>query len=95
MPLASDRQVNEKPFKIGVNSQNKIGVNSQNPPVLTHSGGRRPIKIDLALDVSLYTFLQILSVHSFEKTPLAQALFDRDPNPSFSAPSNQMNLFTN
>jgi IS4 transposase len=53
------------------------------------------IKIDLALDVSLYTFLQILSVHSFEKTPLAQALFDRDPNPSFSAPSNQMNLFTN
>jgi hypothetical protein len=36
-----------------------------------------------------------LSVYSFEKTPLAQALFDRDPNPSFSAPSNQMNLFTN
>src|SRR5262249_19704583 len=34
------------------------------------------IKIDLALDVSLYTFLQVLSVHSFEKTPLAQALFD-------------------
>ena len=53
------------------------------------------IKIDLALDVPLYTFLQISSVHSFEKTPLAQALFDRDPNPSFSAPSNQMNLFTN
>ena len=34
MPLASDRQVNEKPFK--------IGINSQNPPVLTHSVGRRP-----------------------------------------------------
>jgi hypothetical protein len=34
MPLASDRQVNEKPFK--------IGMNSQNPPVLTHSVGRRP-----------------------------------------------------
>jgi hypothetical protein len=34
IPLASDRQVNEKPFK--------IGINSQNPPVLTHSVGRRP-----------------------------------------------------
>src|SRR5476651_1342832 len=31
------------------------------------------IKIDLALDVSLYTFLQILSVHSFEKIQLIQA----------------------
>jgi hypothetical protein len=53
------------------------------------------IKKDLALDVSLYTFLQILSVHSFEKTPLAQALFDREPQSPLSAPSNQMNLFTN
>src|SRR5450830_1527760 len=34
------------------------------------------IKKELALDVSLYTFLQILSVHSFEKTQLGQALFD-------------------
>ena len=34
------------------------------------------IKIDLALDVSL-------SVHSFEKTPLAQALFDGQPHSSF------------
>jgi hypothetical protein len=34
MPLASDRHVNEKPFE--------IGINSQNPPVLTHSVGRRP-----------------------------------------------------
>ena len=55
----------------------------------------REIRLSGSLDVSLYTFLQIFSVHSFEKTPLAQALFDRDPNPSFSAPSNQMNLFTN
>ena len=53
------------------------------------------IKNDLALDVSLYTFLQILSVHSFEKTPLAQALFDGASNSSLSTPSNQLNLFTN
>jgi hypothetical protein len=53
------------------------------------------IKLDLALDVSLYTFLQILSVHSFEKTPLAQALFDGQHASPLSAPSNQMNLFTN
>ena len=53
------------------------------------------IKIDLALNVSLYTFLQILSVHSFEKVPLAQALFDGHPTSPLSAPSNQMNLFAN
>ena len=53
------------------------------------------IKIDLALDVSLYTFLQILSVHSFEKTPLAQALFGGASSSSLSTPSNQLNLFTN
>lgn len=53
------------------------------------------IKIDLALDVSLYTFLQILSVHSFEKVPLAQALFDGEPNPSPSTSSNQLSLFVN
>lgn len=53
------------------------------------------IKIDLALNVSLYTFLQILSVHSFEKVPLAQALFDGRPASPLSAPSNQMNLFAN
>ena len=53
------------------------------------------IKIDLALNVSLYTFLQILSVHSFEKVPLAQALFDGPPASPLSAPSNQMNLFAN
>jgi len=49
----------------------------------------------LALDVSLYTFLQVLSVHSFEKTPLAQALFDGTSSSSPSPPSNQLNLFTN
>jgi len=52
---------------------------------------RRHHKIDLALDVSLYTFLQILSVHSFEKTPLAQALFDGASSSSPSTPSNQPN----
>ncbi len=51
------------------------------------------IKKELALDVSLYTFLQILSVHSFEKTPLAQALFDGMPNSPLTAPPNQLNLF--
>ena len=56
---------------------------------------RRHQKIDLALDVSLYTFLQVLSVHSFEKTPLAQALFDGTSSSSPSTPSNQLNLFTN
>ena len=53
------------------------------------------IKIDLALNVSLHTFLQILSVHSFEKVPLALALFDGQPASPLSAPSNQMNLFAN
>lgn len=53
------------------------------------------IRIDLALDVSLYTFLQILSVHSFEKVPLAQALFDGEPNSPPSTSSNQLNLFVN
>src|SRR5580700_995791 len=53
------------------------------------------IKNELALDVSLYTFLQILSVHSFEKTPLAQALFDGASSSSPSTSSNQLNLFTN
>jgi len=53
------------------------------------------IKKELALDVSLYTFLQILSVHSFEKTQLGQALFDGPPNSPLAPSSNQMNLFDN
>ena len=51
------------------------------------------IKKELALDVSLDTFLQILSVHSFEKTQLGQALFDREPLLPPTTSSNQMNLF--
>jgi IS4 transposase len=51
------------------------------------------IKKELALDVSLHTFLQILSVHSFEKTPIIQAFRNianktQDPNQH-----NQLNLF--
>jgi hypothetical protein len=53
------------------------------------------IKIDLALNDSLYTFLQILSFHSFEKVPLAQPLFDGQPASPSSARSNQLILFAN
>src|SRR3954466_8980758 len=38
------------------------------------------IKIELALKISLYTFLQILSVHSFEKVQLSCAFLDADSN---------------
>ena len=51
------------------------------------------IKKELTLDVSLYTFLQILSVHSFEKTPILQAFSDSDPEPDTTTSPNQLNLF--
>jgi hypothetical protein len=51
------------------------------------------IKKELALDVSLYTFLQILSVHSFEKTLLSQAFSDTSDKIQDAQPSNQLNLF--
>ena len=51
------------------------------------------IKKELALDVPLYTFLQILSVCPFEKVLLSQALFDGDPNSSPQPVANQLNLF--
>ena len=53
------------------------------------------IKKELELDVSLYTFLQILSVHSFEKTQLNCAFLDNEE--SFPAPLslNQLNMFDN
>lgn len=51
------------------------------------------IKKELALDVSLYTFLQILSVHSFEKTPLFCAFPDIDDDLPPSQAVNQLNLF--
>jgi transposase len=51
------------------------------------------IKKDLALNVSLYTFLQILSVHSFEKTQLDRVFLDSDDNLPYSTSGNQLNLF--
>jgi hypothetical protein len=53
------------------------------------------IKKELALDISLYTFLQILSVHSFEKTQLIRAFQDIDDNLPFSTSDNQLKLFDN
>src|SRR5438270_8176312 len=46
------------------------------------------IKKELALDVSLYTFLQILSVRPFEKTELFCAFQDVDDNSSIPISSN-------
>jgi hypothetical protein len=51
------------------------------------------IKKELKLDVSLYTFLQILSVRPFEKVELFQALQDSDYNSQPSSLDNQLNLF--
>jgi IS4 transposase len=51
------------------------------------------IKKELALDVSLYTFLQILSVRPFEKTKLLSAFLNVDDDNQIRLPSNQLNLF--
>lgn len=51
------------------------------------------IKKELALEISLYTFLQILSVRPFEKLPLPYAFLDGDDSFSTPASSNQLNLF--
>jgi hypothetical protein len=51
------------------------------------------VKKELALDVALYTFLQILSVHSFEKIPILQASSQSDPNPALTTSTKQLNLF--
>jgi IS4 transposase len=51
------------------------------------------IKKELKLDVSLYTFLQILSVWPFEKVELFQALQDADYSSSPQPQANQLNLF--
>jgi len=53
------------------------------------------VKKELAIDVSLYTFLQILSVHSFEKTPILQAFSNSDSGSATTALPNQLNLFDN
>jgi transposase len=52
------------------------------------------IKKELDLKISLYTFLQILSVRPFEKIPMEQAFSDDDYKCSSSAPDNQLNLFS-
>ena len=51
------------------------------------------VKKELALDVSLYTFLQILSVRPFEKTQLSCIFSDIDHNNPIPLSSNQLNLF--
>src|SRR5712672_905647 len=51
------------------------------------------VKKELALDIALYTFLQILSVHSFEKIPILQAFSQGDPNPAPTTLTKQLNLF--
>ena len=48
------------------------------------------IKKELHLNVSLYTFLQILSVHAFEKTELSCALAGSDPADEFDGSANQL-----
>ena len=53
------------------------------------------IKKELALGISLYTFLQILSVHSFEKTQLDRIFLDNDDHLPHSTSDNQLNLFDN
>jgi IS4 transposase len=53
------------------------------------------IKKELALEVTLYTFLQILSVHSFEKTQLVRAFQDAEEDFPPSSPVNQLMLFGN
>jgi transposase len=51
------------------------------------------IKKELTLDVSLYTFLQILPVRPFEKVELSCALQDVDDDSAIPISSNQLNLF--
>ena len=51
------------------------------------------VKKELALDIALYTFLQILSVHSFEKIPILQAFSQNDPSPAPITSTKQLNLF--
>jgi hypothetical protein len=47
----------------------------------------------LALDVSLYKLLQILSITLFEKTPISTAVFDVGPNVDAVGDGNQLQLF--
>lgn len=51
------------------------------------------IKKELSLKVSLYTFLQILSVRSFEKAPILQAFEGADDSNNEETIYNKLNLF--
>ncbi len=51
------------------------------------------VKKRLHIDRSLYTILQILSITLFEKTPILQALLQKDDDQSTLEPSNQLILF--
>ena len=51
------------------------------------------VKKRLNLEHSLYTFLQVLSVSVFEKTPILQLLTADDDNNQSSRSRNQLNLF--
>ena len=51
------------------------------------------VKKRLALDVSLYKFLQILSVTLFEKTPISTAVFETGSQFDDIDDGNQLNLF--
>jgi hypothetical protein len=51
------------------------------------------IKKELGLEISLYTFLQILSVRPFEKTPISQAFFASSYKPDPLADDKPLMLF--
>lgn len=53
------------------------------------------VKKRLALDASLYTIMQVLSLTCFEKTPIAQLVPTPAPTSDHSIPHNQLELFTN
>ena len=53
------------------------------------------VKKRLALDASLYTLLQILSLTTFEKMPIKHALSLADHTSSHLEKPNQLNLFGN
>ena len=52
------------------------------------------VKKRLALDASLYTLLQILSLTLFEKMPILQALSQETPPTADPVENNQLNLFS-
>jgi len=51
------------------------------------------LKKRLALDLSLYTILQILSTSVFEKTPILQGLFEAHPQTTKLDPCIQLQMF--